>query len=92
MKAKEISLAKERQEFQILADSEREKLKKYQSDLADEQKNLESKLVELETKFVKSFSEFESNWKNWETDDICQWLKALDDHEYDEKLKIRRNS
>ena len=47
-----------------------------------EQKLLEMKLSKLETKFTKSFAEFESNWKTWTTEDITQWLKALENHEY----------
>ena len=57
-------------------------MKKYQNDLSQKQKNLEVKLFEFENKFVKSFQKFESNWRNWKTDDICQWIKALDDHKF----------
>ena len=50
--------------------------------LKEKLKDLESKLSDLDQKFEKFFVQFEKNWKNWETQDICQWIKILHNHEF----------
>ena len=43
---------------------------------------LESKLLTLDERFSCLFIEFEKNWRNWNTKDICQWIKILKNHQW----------
>ena len=68
--------------YQILND-----LKYWQTYYKDDLKfagseSLKSELSTLKEKFDNCFIEFEKNWRNWNTDDICQWNKILHDQEY----------
>ena len=54
----------------------------YKNNLNLESENLRKKFLELNDKFENLFHKFEKNWRNWTTNDICQWIKILRNHEF----------
>ena len=81
LKQTEENLQRDKKFIEDEIEKEREKLTKFQDDLRAKKDILEQKLSQLQEDFEKSFQKFEANWKNWETQDIVEWIQCLDDHE-----------
>ena len=65
---------------------EQKRLKDFENYLEKKQE-IEEKLSKLETEFTKWFTNFEKNWKNWHTKDVCQWIKIVDSHKYEKNCE-----